>query len=156
MDLLERSYLIKFLPPFRTDKKIEYNKKSKLYLLDFGIVNYFLGRLLQIKQNITWKDCEMMVFLNLLFKKDFNEQMYYYRKINGTEIDFVIKKWEKLVPIEAKLENKDNIPKVFVYFLEKYKEKVEYFIKTTKWLSFERELNWKKILGIPFWMIGSI
>ena len=154
LDLLERSYILKFLPPFWTDKSIEYNKRSKLYILDFGILNFFLGRLSGLKQNISWKDCEMMVFLNLFFTRNFDEEIYFYRKINWTEIDFILKRWEKLIPIEAKLENKDNIPKVFIYFLEKYKDKVEFFVKTTTSLVFQRNIDWKKIYWIPFWMIN--
>ncbi len=33
-----------------------------------------------------------------------------------------------------KLWNKIKIPKIFISFAERYKDKVEYFVKTTKWL----------------------
>jgi hypothetical protein len=40
----------------------------------------------------------------------------------------------KLIPIEVKSDNKDNIPKIFKSFAEKYSNDVEYFVKVTKTL----------------------
>jgi predicted AAA+ superfamily ATPase len=39
--LLEQIFFIKFLPPFYTDKKKEISNRKKLYLMDFGLMNYY-------------------------------------------------------------------------------------------------------------------
>jgi len=152
LDLLEKSYLIYFLPPFFTNKKLEYSSKNKVYVWDFGLVNYFLG-ISQLKTEISWKDAKITSFYQLRFKKDFMDNLYFYRKINWTEIDFILEKNAKLIPIEAKLTNKDNIPKVFSFFLKTYQDKVDYFIKTTTYKIFERELEWKKVIWKPFYSL---
>ena len=152
LDLLEKSYLIYFLPPFFTNKKLEYSNKNKVYMWDFGLINYFLG-INHFKTEISWKDAEITSFYQLRFKKDFMDSLYFYRKINWTEIDFILEKKWKLIPIETKLTNKDNIPKVFSFFFKNYQNKVDYFIKTTTYKVFERELEDKKVIWKPFYSL---
>ena len=153
LDLLEKSYLIFRLNPFFTNKKEEYSQKQKIYFNNFGTINYFSWNL-NLKQFIDWKDVEQTLFLNLRFNLELNDKLYFYQKINGTEIDFILQKNWKIFPIEAKANNRDNIPKVFNYFLEKYDEKIWNFYKTTTSLNFVREYkNGKKVIWKPFYAL---
>lgn len=140
--ILERSYLLYLLSPFWTSKKIEVSTKMKIYLNDFGIYNFVLNNFEDFY--LDWSLVEQFVFLQLRYNLDITDEIYFYRKINWSEIDFILEKWWKLIPIEVKLGNKVKIPKIFVSFAERYGDKVKYFVKTTKWL-----VDTKDIDGIP-------
>ncbi len=152
ISLLEKSYLIFTLSPFYTDKKKEHSKKQKIYFNSFGFINYF-SKKLELKNNISWKDIEQMLFLNLRFNVWINENLYFYQKLNGSEIDFIYETSWKLIPIEAKSNNKDNIPKIFSSFEKQYKEKIKYFIKSSKFNNFERNIDNKKVFIKAFYDI---
>ncbi len=152
LSLLEKSYLIFKLDPFFTDKKLEYSKKQKIYFNNFWTINYFSGNL-NLKQIIDWIDVEQTLFLNLRFNLKFQDKIYFYQKINWTEIDFILKRNWKIFPIEAKTSNRDTIPKSFNSFLEKYFDEIWEFYKTTTSINFVRELNWKKVIWKPFYSI---
>ena len=150
ISVLEKSFLLFRLYPYFTDKKQEYSFKSKVYFNDFGIANYSLDRFTK-KVHIDGKDIEMFVFLNLLYSKKPTNQLFFYQKLNGSEIDFIFSKDWKLIPIEAKSTNNINIPKIFSSFCSKYEDKIDYFVKTTTSTQLEREFNDKVVKLIPFW-----
>lgn len=150
--LLEKSYLIFTINPFFTNKKAEYSKKQKIYFNNFWIVNYFTWSL-NLKNIIDWKDVEETLFLNLRYNLEFNDNLFFYQKVNGSEIDFILKRNWKIIPIEAKLSNKDIIPKIFNSFYEIYSKEIDYFIKSTKNINFTRDFNQTKVLWIPFYNI---
>jgi predicted AAA+ superfamily ATPase len=150
--LLEKSYLIFTINPFFTNKKAEYSKKQKIYFNNFWIVNYFTWNL-DLKNIIDWKDVEETLFLNLRYNLEFNDNLFFYQKVNGSEIDFILKRNWKITPIEAKLSNKDIIPKIFNSFYEVYSKEIDYFIKSTKNINFTRDFNQTKVLWIPFYNI---
>ena len=136
--LLEQIFFVNFLNPFFTDKKKELSSKKKLYMLDFGLMNYYLDNFVY-KSVYNWKDVEMFVYLQLLFNLKEFSQLYFYQTLNETEIDFIYKVQNKLIPIEVKSSNKDNIPKIFNFFCEKYINQVDFMVKTIKWWKFERK-----------------
>lgn len=149
---LEKSYLIFKLHPFFSDKSLEYSRKQKLYFNNFWISNYMNGNL-ELKKSIDWKDVEHTIFLNLKYNLDLNNKLYFYQKINWSKIDFILKESWKIYPIEAKLSNKDIIPKIFSSFSEKYFDEIWYFIRSTNNKTFERILNDKKVIMKPFFSI---
>jgi len=137
--LLEQNFLVHFLPPFFTDKKNEISNKKKLYLLDFGIKNYYWEDL-NLKTVYDGKDVEMFVFLGLLFNLE-DASLYYYQTLNESEIDFIYQINGKLIPIEAKTSNNINVPKIFKSFCEKYHSQIDYFIKTSKFIYETRQVG---------------
>ena len=156
LSLLEASYLISFLPPFFTDKKKELSSKQKVYVNDFGVVNYFL-QTFNLKSFINGKDVEMFVFLQLLFNKGIEHQIYFYQNINNFEIDFILKKNSKLIPIEVKAGDQRPLPKIFLSFCKKYKEMVAYFVQTTKTQQEQREFAQDCLLQkIPYIKVADV
>ncbi len=153
LSLLEKSYLIFMLNPFYTDKKLEYSKKQKIYFNNFWTINYFSWNL-QLKKLIDWMDVEQTLFLNLRFNLKFNDKIFFYQKLNWTEIDFILRKEGSIYPIEASTNNRDIIPKSFNWFLSKYKDEIKTFYKTTTSVNFSREYKeWKKVIWKPFYSI---
>ena len=154
LKFLADSYLIKEIPPFYTDKSKEYNSQDELFFLDLGLLNY-------IRWNFenTFSDgkiTENFVAIQLL---DINKEnnLYYYNKKNGTEIDFILEKLDKkIVPIEVKSWNKKIKPKAFVPFLETYNEKIEKFVVTTKSLIDTDKIWDKKLEFIPNYLVEKM
>jgi len=152
---LEKALIIKTVSPFFTDKTKEISSHKKMYVLDTGPISYIL-KYFGDKLN-DWKFIETFVFTEIL--KNINHQLFeikVYKKTNKTEIDFILESYDwKLIPIEVKSWNSTSIPKAFYWFAEKYKDKINFFIKTTKNIYLEKEFIWFKIYFIPFWIIGQ-
>ena len=107
-----------------------------------------------MKQIIDWIDAEQTLFLNLRFNLSFQDRLYFYQKLNGTEIDFILKQDWELIPIESKLNDKDIIPKSFHSFVEKYGNEIKVLYRTTKSRNFTREYKKsKKVIWRPFYSI---
>ena len=153
LEILEKAHLIFKLKPFYSNKNREYSSKQKIYINDFWIACFFLKSFSQ-KMLIKWADTEMATFLNLFFNKKILDSIYYYQKRNWSEIDFIYKRENRIYPIESKTSNNDNIPKVFNSFLLDYKDEIEYFIKTTTYSRWKRNLNWKKVFWVPFYDVN--
>jgi predicted AAA+ superfamily ATPase len=62
--------------------------------------------------------------------------IYFWRNKNQYEIDFILKNklTNKLIPIEVKSSDSDNIPKIFKSFAKKYSTNIDYFVKITQTL----------------------
>jgi len=148
---INQVWLIVFLKPFFTQKKYELSKANKAYFIDTGIYKSLIGDFSLLGEK-KWKVIENSIFIQLLSNIK-NYQIYFWRNKNQYEIDFILKNklTNKLIPIEVKSDDKDNIPKIFNSFAEKYWEQIEYFVKITKTLENERlELLWGRKIKIRF------
>lgn len=148
LNILKQNFMIFNVLPFVKNKRNELSWKSKIYLSDFWVKNYFMQNL-DIK-NITWEDIEMFVFINKYYNLEETEKIMFWQNRNKSEIDFIVEKDWKIKPIEVKIWNKDVIPKIFSSFGEEYGVIINNFVKTTKFKTFERELNWIKIMWKSF------
>ncbi len=151
IEILINTNIIYSLTPYFTDPKKEINSKNKIYISDFGIMNLFINRREVYNEG---KYIEMFVADNLFTNIYIDERLYFWQNRNETEIDFVLSKNNKLIPIECKSNNKDNIPKSFRGFYTKYSNQIDYFIKTSTELEIERKIEEDKIVKIiPFYKI---
>ena len=109
LSLLEDSFLIKLVQPYRSNRNKRLIKSPKVYFLDMGLAAYLAG----------WKDSESLrlgpmagaafethVFSNIY--KHFCYQLkeaniMFWRTRDGQEIDFVVETKSKYYPIEVKL-----------------------------------------------------
>jgi predicted AAA+ superfamily ATPase len=148
------SYLIKEIPPFYTDKSKEYNSQDEFIFLDLGLLNYIKWT---FDVNLSdWKIIENFVAIQLLDKNRENN-LYYYNKKNGSEIDFILEKLDqKIIPIEVKSANKFIKPKTFFTFEEVYFDKIDKFITTTRNEENKDVIKNKEILFTPNYLIEKI
>ncbi len=151
---LENSFLFYLVPPFFTDKTKEYSKNPKIYINDLWILNWFRGNFLNINFN-DWKLVENFVFLTLRYL-GFNEINFYHKK-SGSEIDFIIRKLDwKVIPLEVKSRQYCRLPLVFKSFLKNYWNIVDKLIVTS--LKEEKQflLNWKKVYCKRWWDLDVV
>ncbi len=121
LNILEKSFLIKFIQPFYTNKRLEIIKSPKMYFIDRGIRN-----IINDFSSLEGSKYENFIFTELL-KKGIN--LKYWRTKSKAEIDFVMEKDNKFTPIEIKSKiNKPKISKSIYSFIAKYSPENVYIL----------------------------
>ena len=98
--ILENTYIIKLVPPFSTNVKIEVIKAPKIFFYDTGLLQLLWLKTLQ--KTILGNIFETSIFSELVKKYGF-ENINYWRTKNQEEIDFILTKKDKIIPIEVKM-----------------------------------------------------
>ena len=131
---LENTYVFDFLKPYYQNIRKELRKMNKVFINDFGMRNVLLDKGSEnnfFYDDIRGEEAENFVYLELK-QKISPGNPYFYRTISKAEIDFIIFREEKFIPLEVKFRNKvsRNIPLVMKNFSSKYS--VDYFVVITK------------------------
>ena len=113
LDAMEKSYLIKRVQPFYTNKKKELTKQPKIFFVDTGLRNAIANH-----YELDGKLFENYVFTELL-KLDLEPK--YWRTKSKAEVDFVVEIDGKILPIEVKLRYDGKIEKSLRSFISTYK-----------------------------------
>ncbi len=124
IDILKETFIIFLLKPLFANKKKEITKTSKLYFYDSGISNMMLRNFTDIELRIDKGEIiEQFVFLELIKSIDIRYELRYWRTADKYEVDFVILRDNKKLPIEVKTRwDKDKIPSGLRKFFEYYPE----------------------------------
>lgn len=151
IEILEWTYIIDLIRPYFTNIRKEISKMPKVYFNNPWVINYFQGKKLESIDTLDGAFVENFVYL--LLKDDFNKNdIYYYRTISKSEIDFLIKIWDSFLPIEVKYRNKIwDIPVAIKNFEENYKNVSNKILITKNDVSFEKN-NYK----IPFYLLPFV
>jgi predicted AAA+ superfamily ATPase len=108
VDILEKAFLLRRLPPFLPNFKKRLTKSPKLYYRDSG----FLHSLLRIssrddleshpKKGASWEGfvLEQILSLNELHGKPY--EPFFWRTAQGEEVDLILQSSKRLIPIEIK------------------------------------------------------
>jgi len=108
LSVLEASFIIFLLRPHFKNFNKRLVKSPKLYFYDSGLLCYFLG--ITSPEMLETHTFRGPVFeswiISELMKKGLNrglrENLYFWRDNTGHEIDVIVEKGEKLIPIEIK------------------------------------------------------
>ncbi len=153
--VFESSFMLYKVFPYYKNSRREYTKQPQIFFNDLWVVNF-------LKNNFNFdrfdgKVVENFVFLELQKNKNMiYDNIKFYKKINGSEIDLIYqykKGW--IVPIEIKMNDKNNIPKIFSWFEKDYGDETKFFVRTTSSIVRKRKMGEKGILFLPFWMIAK-
>lgn len=96
LSLLEETFIIKQIRPFRRNLVTELKKSPKFYFYDSGIFN-LLQESLTPQSTITGDLLENYVFTR------FKTNLHFWRTTAKAEVDFVLKQESEIIPIEVKL-----------------------------------------------------
>ncbi len=150
LDILKGTFIFSFLRPFYTNIRKELSKMPKVYVEDMGVIRYSTGRNFTNFKIIEGSTVENFVYnhLSLIFSKD---NIYFYRTISKSEIDFIVKNKDKLVPIEVKFQKSINVPVSIKNFNKNYADKVDYnIIITLDRLDFQNNTYFIPVVLFPF------
>jgi uncharacterized protein len=116
--IMEQTYILKLVRPFSGNVRSELFKLPKIFFFDTGIMQMLWLKGLQ--KEIIGNVFETGVMSELV-KKYGKDALFYWRTKDGKEIDFILRRNNDIVPIEAKL-NFDRFSATAIdYFRGHYK-----------------------------------
>jgi len=117
--VMQKSFHIRLILPFFRNVRKEITKMPKIYFLDLGLRNFFLGnfRLYQERED-KGALLENVFFRQLIEKYDF-EEIKFWRTIQKNEIDFIV--GEKIA-FEVKIQPQKFKKRNYQKFFENYPE----------------------------------
>jgi len=115
--LLQNTYIIKLISPFSSNLRSELFKTPKIFFYDTGIAH--LLWLKTFPKTIIGKMFETSIFAELM-KHRKRAEIFYWRTQDKKEIDFIISRRGKTIPVEAKINQHAYSQTAIKYFLEKY------------------------------------
>lgn len=127
LDAMEKSYLLRLVKPFYSNKTKELTKQPKVYFGDTGMRNIIRNNFEEDGQGF-----ENYVLTELL-KAGFNPK--YWRTKTKLEVDFIIETGKAVIPIEVKI-SESKIGSSMKSFIKEYKPK-QAFITTLKGNNFD-------------------
>jgi len=123
LDAMEKSYLIKRVYPYFTNKRKEIVKQPKSYFVDTGLRNVIAK---QFDVESDGKVFENYVFSELL---KLGVTPKYWRTKAKAEVDFVIEKEKEVIPIEIKLQaDPGKIERSLRSFIYQYHPKTAFVV----------------------------
>ncbi len=147
LNILEKTFIIKLIRPYFTNRRTELTKNPKGYFLDLGIRNYLIEDFRFLKnRNDAGAVMENYAFI-LLRGAGLVSDLRYWRTKSKAEVDFVIEKQQEIIPVEIKYASKKIIGKSFYSFIEKFKPKIG-VILTRDYIGEEKIKN-TKVKFIP-------
>ncbi len=120
----EKTFIIKKITPYFSNKRKEITKSPMVYFYDLGLRNYSAG----IFGNLTQTEEDGFLFQNFMYNllsqklSHTGANIHYWRTKDRAEIDFVIVSGKKLLPVEVKFRNMKRpvVKKSLKSFIEKY------------------------------------
>lgn len=150
LDILKGTFIFSFLKPFYTNIRKELSKMPKIYAEDMGVIRHCTGRSFRDFKIIEGSVVENFVY-NRLFLTFSEDNIYFYRTISKSEIDFIVKDKDRLVPIEVKFQKNANIPVSIRNFNKNYADKINYnIIVTLNKLDFQNNTYFIPMVLLPF------
>jgi len=151
LQILKQTYIIDLIKPYFTNKRTELVKNPKVYFLDTGLRNLALldFRALQVRNDIG-SLVENYTFSFLKQKLTYLERLNFWRTKSQAEIDFVIEKHQKVIPIEVKYSLNPSIGKSLYSFIHKFSP--DKAIILTKGVIGEKKINncWIKFIPVYY------
>jgi len=121
LDLLEQTYVNYRISSYSKNLGNELKKSCKTYLYDLGIRNVLLKDFSGPERKDYGIILESFVFLKLQTKLKPNMEIKFWRTKDGGEVDFILLKDRKPIPIEVKATvEKSEIPSGLKRFLTRY------------------------------------
>ena len=150
LDVLKGTFIFSFLKPFYTNIRKELSKMPKIYAEDMGVIRYSTGRSFTDFKVIEGNVIENFLYnhLSLSFSE---ENIHFYRTISKSEIDFIIKDKDRLIPMEVKFQKNANVPVSVRNFSKNYANRINYnIVVTLDKLDFQSNTYFIPVLLLPF------
>jgi len=150
LDILRGTFIFSFVKPFYTNIRKELSKMPKIYAEDMGVIRYCTGRSFTDSKIIEGSAVENFVY-NHLFLTFSEDNIYFYRTISKSEIDFIVKYKDRLVPIEVRFQKNANIPVSIRNFNKNYADRIDYnIIVTLNKMDFQNNTYFIPVVLLPF------
>ena len=143
IEYLKSSYMLIEIPKFAKTVKEQIKARKKFLVVDQGIRNALMKDY-EIKiENVDF------VVENVVGIHAYLQGKLFYLRTDG-EVDFILKKQKKIIPIEVKYSDNPSLTKAFIEFLIKHK--LDYGVIVTKNVFKKEKRDDKVIYYIPAWL----
>ena len=149
-EVLDHSFITYHVLPFPLNRADEIKKHQKTYFVDNGLLNYVLRK--KMVSGVGRLD-ENFVLSQLLKTKKGTIDLFFWQRRGGFEIDFILYNFlnKKLIPVEVKSKDTDNIPRIFNTFESVYGEMVDYYAVMNKSIRKKRKFGKKMVNFLPLY-----
>jgi predicted AAA+ superfamily ATPase len=124
VSILEESHIVRLLPPFLGGRRAEITSTPKVFFLDNGIRNLLHGGF----EPFAARGDRGLVLENFVFTEVVKalgplDEVAFWRTKNRAEVDFVVRRGDRLVPVEVKAAEtaRLNVPRALHSFLGAYR-----------------------------------
>lgn len=150
---LEKTFVIKQISPFYSNRISEIRKSPKVFFIDMGLRNSLINdfRALDLRQD-KGALAENFVFANLFYRPR-TRDLYFWRTKQGAEMDFVLRWQNEIIPCEVKYQEMKRpvLSRSFLSFLENYKPE-KAVMMTKNYAGIER-FKRTKVLFLPVYFV---
>jgi len=155
LSVLQETFFIKKLEPFFTNKVKSISKTEEVFFSDTGIYNSLLKNFNELELRIDkWILVENYVHTELLKTKSILDELFFYRDKNQLEVDFIIKTWDILLPIEVKSWEQNKIPANIINFSQK--NNIKKAVVINKNIFKIETKNDLEVIFIPYFLTGKL
>lgn len=120
LNILNKTYITIDSKPYFTNKNKEIVKAPKYFFLDNGLRNYIIGNFQAINSRTDMGPLNENFVASEICKCDV--ELHYWRSKAKAEVDFVLEKDSKILPVEVKSElSTEKITRSFRNFVSEYK-----------------------------------
>ncbi|NCO31793.1 ATP-binding protein [bacterium] len=129
LEILKKTYIIDLIRPYSTNRRTELVKNPKVYFSDLGFRNYILGDFRSFdKRQDFGSMIKDYIYTKLTNNQTIISRVNFWRTKSGAEVDFIIEKEGKVVPIEVKYSSTPVVGKSLYSFINKYKPNITYIV----------------------------
>lgn len=149
--ILENTFVNYLVSPFYTNKRKELSKSKKSFFYDNGIRNYLIKNLSELKNRMDkGRLIESAVYNEIRKNLKTGMQIYYWRTQHQTEVDFVLRYDENIIPVEVKGASMKTLPPALASFAHKYNSAFAIVVNKDNWA--RAAINGIKVYFIPFFL----
>ena len=101
LSILEETFIIRNLKPYFKNRTTELKKNPKVYFVDTGLRNWAINNFNKFELRADVGNLVENVVLSSFFQKK-EEEIRYWRTLGQAEVDFILRQFNKIIPIEVK------------------------------------------------------
>ena len=149
LSILSETYILTLVRPFSTNPRTELRKIPKVYFHDLGLRNHVINNFNPLNGRAdAGAMVENLVLFGLMHAFP-GEEVNYWRTIAKTEVDFVLRLGEQVVPVEVKYQRfrKAKVSRGLRSFIRTYKPKRALVVTRELWA--EDKLDRTEVLFVP-------
>lgn len=152
----EKTFIFNRLLPYFINIRKEITRSPKIYFFDLGLRNYCLGIFGTVAKSVEYGH----VFENLVYNmirqriQTTGSSLHFWRTKDKADVDFIVKKGNRIIPLEVKYGKINKISRSFRSFIERYHPSDAYLV-TPEYES-EMAVHDTQVHFIPFWKVLGV
>lgn len=148
LEILETLYLVRSIRPFLRNPRSEVRKLPKVYFTDTGLLAWTAGwRAGLDRPSDAGRLVENTICTALARNLSEGQQLHFWRKRSGPEVDFVVSAGEQVLPVEVKWRASPSMPSGLRSFVSSYSPSRGYIVTRDTYA--RRKIDGTPIISVP-------